>query len=100
MFWLVNHLTLIKFKNFKVMRIAIDSIEANLIDASTLSGSDYIIKSWTTKYVVMFLRQNHTNVAGQIITDHAPTIDELIAHIKWLFEPMEERFRTEKIEFK
>lgn len=82
------------------MKIVIDSIEANLIDSSTLSGNSYIIKSWTTKYVVMFLRQNHTNVAGEIITNHPPTTDELIAHIKWLFEPMEERFKTDPPNFK
>ena len=82
------------------MKIVIDSIEANLIDASTLAGNDYLIKSWTTKYVVMFLRQNHTNVVGEIITNHAPSISELLAHIKWLFKPMEERFKTNPPEFK
>ena len=82
------------------MRIVINSIEANLIDASTLSGSNFIIKNWTTKYVVLFMKDHHTNVAGEIITNHAPTIDELIAHIKWLFEPMEERFKTTPPEFK
>lgn len=82
------------------MRILINSIEANLIDASTLSGNSFIIQSWISKYEVHFLKQNRTDVIGQIVTDHPPTTDELIAHIKWLFEPMEERFRTNPPEFK
>lgn len=78
------------------MRIIIKSIYAILIDASTLSGSNYIIQNWETEYEVKFLKQYHTGVEGHIVTNHAPTIDELLKHIKWLFEPMEERFKTEQ----
>jgi len=82
------------------MRIIIKDIHASIIDASTLSGSNYIIRDWVTEYEVHFLKQNRTSIAGEIVTNHAPTVDELLAHITWLFEPMEERFKTEKIEFK
>jgi hypothetical protein len=82
------------------MRIIIKGIYATLIDASTLSGSNYIIQNWIAEYEVYFLKQNHTEVQGKIVLNHPPTVDELLAHIKWLFEPMEDRFKAEKIEFK
>lgn len=82
------------------MRIILKEIKARLIDASTLSGSNYLIQDWITDYEVHFLKQHRTSVEGQIVTNHPPTTDELLEHIKWLFEPMEERLQTERIEVK
>jgi len=62
------------------MRIAIYTIRAKILDASTNEEDDYIIEKWTIEYMVDFL-DGHT-VHGQFDWLVMPDMKEILKFIR------------------
>lgn len=66
------------------MRIIIKSIEANLIDTSTIEEDNYLIKHWVIKYEILFIEEGH-NIQGSLDWTAVPNIYKIIKFIKWFY---------------
>lgn len=77
------------------MRIKLKSIEAVLVDMSTLSGIDiFDIQCWRVKYSVHI----QTSIfEGTLDREHWENPHEIVAYIRELYQPIEVVLREELI---
>jgi len=81
------------------MRIKINTVEAIIIDASTMSENDFMIADWVVKYEVSFppLRQTHIDGVLKIESDIFPDLNLIIKYIQHLYNSVEEELKKEPL---
>lgn len=76
------------------MKIKIRSIEAEIIDTSTLLEDQFIINHWIVKYEVWFPPRQYTHIEGAILLesdDGVVPVHKIMSWLHSIYDGMEEK---------